>query len=464
MDTLCIPVGIEELPLRLGQIDNMASIYKGASCSLLLDAELMNTRCTPSHAYSSRSPYNYYRNLQMNFYRGSDPPLLNYAGVSVEMHARLACSIWMTRSWTLQEGRLPSHMAVKFQNKMVILGRTSERDGEYAERLVDTDVETSESPRRASQVENLSNQASNQSTVHNEPVSDDIQLSQTAKQPECECVEIALQRTFYDTFFDEPDWRRKEATSLVRKFASCWDELAGRSTTMANDIPLIMTNMLNLINRGLLDLDDAGHMFQSILLSLDRVPISIFFNTGPRQGQDDHHLNRWIPTKIGSFGLVTSQEFLTIQPSYLEYTYSSQAEGRNVRAYTTESILPLKAKTYISLGSQDSVYTVRPSVSTSDRFSTVDFTRTCLIIEQSNPCSHEDFLRGACFYVQDSPEKRSKNTELLNWDMTFYCPVRVRKIPADRDPLLSLRSIYALDYMKDSRKLRVRYGMFSPGQ
>jgi hypothetical protein len=354
----------------------------------------------------------------------------------------------MTRSWTLQEGRLPSHIAVKFQNKMVILGSTSERDEEYAEWLVDTSVETRESSRRAIQVESLSNQASKQSTVHNDLVSDEVQSTRTAKQPDCQCVEIALQRTLYDTFFDEPDWRLKEATALVRKFASCWDELAGRSTTMANDVPLIMTNMLNLSNRGLLDLDEAGHMCQTILLSLDRVPISNFFNTGPRQGQDDHHLNRWIPTKIGSFGLAKSQEFLTIQPSYLECAYSSQAEGRDVMVYTTESILPLKVKTYISHGSQDSVYTVRPSVSNSDRFSTVDFTRTYLIIEQSNPCSHEDFLRGVCFYVQDSPEKRSKNTELLNWDMTFYCPVRVRKIPADRDPLLSLRPTHALGCMK----------------
>jgi hypothetical protein len=59
MDTLCIPVSIEELPLRLEQIDNMAAIHKGASCSLLLDAELMRTSCTPSLAYSSRSPYDY---------------------------------------------------------------------------------------------------------------------------------------------------------------------------------------------------------------------------------------------------------------------------------------------------------------------------------------------------------------------------------------------------------------------
>jgi hypothetical protein len=407
MDTLCIPVGIEELPLRLEQIDNMAAIYKGASCSLFLDAELMRTCCTPSHAYSSRSPYDYDRSLQEFYRRGfGRPSFTNSASVSVEMHARLACSIWMTRSWTLQEGRLPSHIAVKFQNKMVILGSTSERDGEYAEWLVDTNVETMESSRRAIQVESLSNQASKQSTVHNDLVSDEVQSTRTAKQPECQCVEIALQRTLYDTYFDDAHWSRKEATASVRKFASCWHELAGRSTTTANDVPLIMTNMLNFSNRGLLDLDDAGHMFQTVLLSLDRVPISVFFNTGPRQGQDDPHLNRWIPTKIGSFGLATLQEFLTIQPSYLEYASSSQAEGRDVMVYTTNSILSLKAKTYISLGSPDFVCIVRPSVSTSDRFSTEDFTRTCLIIEQSNPCHHEDFLRGACFYVQDCAEKR----------------------------------------------------------
>ena len=43
MDTLCIPVGPNETSLRLTQIDKMASIYKGALCSLVLDAELMAT-------------------------------------------------------------------------------------------------------------------------------------------------------------------------------------------------------------------------------------------------------------------------------------------------------------------------------------------------------------------------------------------------------------------------------------
>lgn len=43
MDTLCIPVGEGISSLELKQIDKMTSIYKGAICSLVLDAELSAT-------------------------------------------------------------------------------------------------------------------------------------------------------------------------------------------------------------------------------------------------------------------------------------------------------------------------------------------------------------------------------------------------------------------------------------
>ncbi len=74
MDTLCIPIRPSDLALKLVQIDKMASIYAGAECTLVLDAELMATklRSVISSCGCKR--------------------------LGPESRARIACSTWMSRS------------------------------------------------------------------------------------------------------------------------------------------------------------------------------------------------------------------------------------------------------------------------------------------------------------------------------------------------------------------------------
>jgi len=69
-DTLCIPVQPEHSDLRDRCIDSMASIYAGSDRVFVLDKELMSI---PSNKDSAETLY------------------------------RIACSVWMCRSWTLQE-------------------------------------------------------------------------------------------------------------------------------------------------------------------------------------------------------------------------------------------------------------------------------------------------------------------------------------------------------------------------
>lgn len=247
---------------------------------------------------------------------------------------------------------------------------------------------------------------------------------------------------------------------------------------MVNGVPLIMTNMLNLGNRGLLDLDDAGQVFQMILLGLNRIPVSVLFNTGPRQEQDGDHQNRWIPTKISAkFGLALSQKSLTVRPTYLEYAHSYRASDQGVMVYTMKSILPLKAETHVSLGSPNDVYAVQPSVATSDQFNVGRFALTYLIVEHSNPSSHEGRMRGACFYGQVSTQDESKrvrhmwkrlskrrtnNAESPNLIMTFYCALRLHEVTAGAYIALDVAPTCTLDRMKSTCNLRIRFGVSSP--
>lgn len=444
MDTLCIPVGAGEHSLRLAQIDKMASIYTGASCSLLLDAELMSLADGPS--------------------------VMSPVSMGVEFHARLACSIWMTRSWTLQEGKLPAKIAVRLRNSIVMLGRTSQADGRYTERLF-SKLGNDEHSRRSNEMDGPSRQALDILRSGGSHACHELESVQTFPRRDCQCVDIALQHSLYDTFFLEGDSRNR-----VRRFESVWDELAGRSTTMANDVPLIMTNMLNLENRGLLDLDSAGQMLQAIMLSLDWLPISVFYNTGPRHDQDGSHHNRWIPTKIDQSGFASPGVSLKVWSSHLEYAYSHSAQDRNTMMYTTAHLLAFKSETCLSVGSPDNIYVVQPSVAVDDRFDRKGFTSTCLLIEHWNSHSHEDLLRGAAFYVHDRAvfqekgyrrvwrwlsQRKAKDTEPPNLDVTFYCPLRLRKVTASEQTALDKSRAYALG-ATESCNLRVSYGMYHP--
>jgi hypothetical protein len=369
----------------------MASIYKEASPSLLLDLELVNTdffsapafERKPSHSRGWQWP----RFLEL---LECQLPVNTRPSIGTEAHSQLACSIWMTRSWTLQEGQLPPTIAIRFQNCIVVLGRNTEHDGQYLERIAGISESYDSSLAPIAEIDRSST--------------------------ECERVDIALQKDIYDTFFADSG-----EVQLMSRFASVWDDLAGRSTTKAENVPLIMTNMLNLGNRGLLDFDNASQMFQTILLSLNAIPVSIFFNTGPRHDQEGHHQNRWVPIKIGSFGLASCSPRLTIRPTYLEYAHSYETEIQEIRVYTTNTILPLKTKTYTHFQGIPGICAIEPIISINDEFDTLNFTGTCFIIERANRCNDGVFLRGACFYIRNGTELKHSSIRYI-WERLSRCP------------------------------------------
>jgi hypothetical protein len=87
---------------------------------------------------------------------------------------------------------------------------------------------------------------------------------------------------------------------------------------MPNDLPVIITNTLDLDNRNILTYHDTAEMFQAILVSLTRLLMSLFFNTGPRK--DGKHQNRWVPVKIGADTLA-SDDSLVVQFDHLLYRH-----------------------------------------------------------------------------------------------------------------------------------------------
>lgn len=450
MDTLCIPVGAHERAYRLAQIDNMASIYKGAEYGLLLDAELLDTvyarDYTKDHGPTSLHP------------RGRQ-----------ELYALLACITWNTRSWTLQEGKLPRSLAVQFHNTMVVFGRTSTEDGEFTIREVAI-------PHSENRLDPLSDEPGSVIEGPAGPLTegDASPICSEQTQPstfsDCVCADIVLEKTFFHTFFAWPS-----KTNMSQRFALVWDELSGRSTTMPEDVPMIMTNMLNLTNKGLLDLQDASQMYQAILLSLEAIPLAIFFNLGPRQDTGRQHQNRWIPTRIGEPRLSRYPQSWAVRSGYLELDYTQEMRKEGILVYIRNSAGPLPAKEHLELSGASATYYVRPGVDPDDKFDVGAFASMCYLIESPSAKGSNDVLRGACFYIHHDEQTGKFRSELDRvhalwrkmwcckgdfkkvecYSMTFYCPLRFEK---SNEPLKNDDTMETLGVPNIPCKLQARYG------
>jgi hypothetical protein len=84
IDTLCIPVGENYHHLKMRAINSMAKTYANAQAIIILDHELQQTK-----------------HLNMPF---------------SQTKGLLACSTWMSRCWTFQEGALAKQWLVQFED------------------------------------------------------------------------------------------------------------------------------------------------------------------------------------------------------------------------------------------------------------------------------------------------------------------------------------------------------------
>jgi hypothetical protein len=438
MDTLCIPVGSNERAYRLAQIDSMASIYSGASYSLVLDAELSNIVYVGDSVMDQdcQSPHRHSRH---------------------NLFALLACSTWATRSWTLQEGRLPKKVAFQFYDSIVVLGGydSGKKEGNKL-------------------IEEISTPRKHRYPLHEDaipivvigqphsPGKNPVRRTSDPTQPllakDCCCADMVLERAFYSTFIGP-----RKLAHMSDLFAETWDELAGRSTTMPEDVPLILTNMMNLLNNRLVKLHDAGDMYQTILLSLRSIPMAVFYNMGPRQEISRHHLNRWVPTEIGSFGMSRgSRLWWEIKSDCFELEYTERVRNQKTYMYIVGPNRPLKSGRYLKLGPASAVYRMTLGVDSDDGFDFNSFASACFLIEHRttfDPSQAElsKIYRGACFYVHHGETVSNRDAGCTDVNMTFYCPLRLEKVTSvpSHDHALEV-----YEPITTSCTLRVKYGMY----
>lgn len=222
MDTLCIPVGEENSRLRAKAINSMALVYAGAQNVLVLDPELQN---------------------------------LSHRGLSQEqLNTHVLCSPWMTRCWTLQEGRL----AAKWYAQLA--------DGLYdPQKAEDFCAYKYKDAERSLSWDDLG--FLRQETIN-----------WYAKMRPTRGVSMFQKSSvFIDRFSDE------------------WDHLTQRSTTKREDVHCIMANMLDLSASEILDLPQRDRM-KAILRPEEELPLALLYSSGPKI---EDVRNRWIPSYPG---------------------------------------------------------------------------------------------------------------------------------------------------------------------
>ncbi|KAI1179884.1 hypothetical protein F4777DRAFT_532360 [Nemania sp. FL0916] len=401
MDTLCIPAPEIYSKIKLAQIGKMASIYKGAVASLVLDMELM---ATPLHL----------------------DPTTNK--LSPEARARIACSAWMTRSWTLQEGMLPPSIAFQCLDDVILLRGSEER----SMRIQEVDQQFRAGEQTASGL------------APTDPA--ELPSQRIISPPDYrEHVDFTLKRELGDV--------------LIRTgcdFSSAWNALCTRSTTESKDVPLIFTNIIGLHSQPLLKYRESHEMILAIILSIEDPPLSIFFNTGPRHDSGGNHYNRWVPQEVRGDKLLDGG-VLSVSSSHLSYEFDQSLYHDGMSIWIVDSVVPMHSTVYLDFQSEDVIYKIDPSTdSDTDELDTTNFTTTYFILDDVALPFGEQKTRGACFYA--ARVNHAKEGETDSVDLIFNCPVQVLQQinntdRAQPDP----ERIFTPTRLTTPRVLKIRY-------
>ena len=371
MDTLCIPVQPEHLNLRRRCIDSMASIYAGSDRVFVLDKELMSVA-------SGKRDIDLYR---------------------------IACSVWMCRSWTLQEAILPRHCLFQFSNGIYNPLQDYRFGSRYQYRSPEPENHDASSDTFGVTPSDAFNA---RCAIETTVIDNFLQMRKQIRS----VVELLENQTF------------SKNSERLEAFISTWNALAGRSTTKADDLYVVLGSCLNFKLRQFRKFNTPEETMQRIIFSFSELPFSLFFNYGERLNSDGHHFNRWLPTAVGRQLLLPGSTFILPHPKISKYsdqgTRLQLKLGPELALYLSNCAIPQLDQFTIS--TDQGVYEIYPSLAPTDTFQRNGFIATCVVMENFST-SAEGKLKGACFYVLSiqNPTQASTGGALI--EMVYCCPL-----------------------------------------
>ena len=371
--------------LRRRSIAVMASIYAGAAKVLVLDAELMK---------------------------------LNEISAEDRL-ARVLCSAWMFRSWTLSEGILAKNCAFQFDDTIYLASPYHETFYTWSsnneiprEWLIDVLQERIDLARDPG----AGGIPPAAGSVNWEAVTKlEAQMRELTAMSD---IQSALEKQLLLDFFGGQRFRDE----AHHRFVYTWNALIGRSTTQPKDLYLILANLLAIRCDPLLSLN-AEERLPAVILSLKKIPLSMFFSTCKKISSSYHNDNRWLPVEFGPDQLL-SRPMLKVKKDTLEYDLRNELEidEWKVKVYLIRLAIPPGTPSYkIRDQNTRACYLIRPVMQANCQHELKGLQYTCVIIHDEEPVTGQ--LRGAVFYVCD----RSRFIGYTHLTMTFCCPVRAEE-------------------------------------
>ncbi|KAF2008145.1 hypothetical protein P154DRAFT_516866 [Amniculicola lignicola CBS 123094] len=279
MDTLCIPVGQDKLTheLKNKAINHMAFIYGQASQVLVLDAALQESKLA---------------NMSKR-----------------EVLAKIYYSNWMGRSWTYQEGSLTPYVYFQFADGALSPLASLPDDEEWSDDSIEEFLWSSKIP-----TFRTTTSKAYQSLLHRISVFGRQKRHFTSTR----LIEFSIYKQLYANLTLSlhlshlPEWSTlfsrlnkenedplDQALQLwIRHFCTIWNALRTRSTTKAEDAPIILANLLGYQSYHVLRYPPEERL-KVMLLSAEVLPLALLYNTGSRLTEQKGSFNKWIPKTLG---------------------------------------------------------------------------------------------------------------------------------------------------------------------
>ncbi|KAK4222699.1 hypothetical protein QBC38DRAFT_503780 [Podospora fimiseda] len=226
LDTFCIPQDPKHNELKNKAIGSMNLIYVAASNTLVFDTVLQNMD-------GGQRPVSMLYNGQPTFYAPANESLL-------DVTAHIVVSKWIGRAWTLQEGVLSGFLVFPLKGSLAFL------------RLLTPNFDKL-----------FNNNPS--------PLRPQGPLSEDVRHCLLEILNKALNTEEHRNY-------ARGTTDRATRFINAHSRLQSRTTTMTQDLPLILFNMSGLNGNVMSQFADAERKMKILIYSVGKLPIELLFS------------------------------------------------------------------------------------------------------------------------------------------------------------------------------------------
>ncbi|KAH8811279.1 hypothetical protein F5884DRAFT_269731 [Xylogone sp. PMI_703] len=397
LDSFCIPQAAEHADLRSKAIESMNLIYAAASHTFVFDKGLQALD-------AGRRPASLAHGGRPTYYSPQDENLLDVV-------AYIYASNWMGRAWTLQEGILSGHIVFPLHGSLAYLKLLwpHHDDGfgnfwEYLVTSIPKDFRRSVRdllPRRSRPKTEVSGRLQGASELFGEQVRDQL-LTHMKKSLHVE---------------DYNNYARTSADRAAR-FVKAHSLLQSRTTTQAEDLPLILMNMSCMNANAISQSKTIDARMKQLFYGLESLPTELLFSDCIRLGRCT--VDAWIPREIAPESFEGKH---TLKLGSAGFTFETRKGAQALRFYLLSSTDRSNRFRLLLLDRKDTKslkYNVEALQRLNDEQPAAHTSVWCIVIDNEPP------ERGARFVIN----RIVGNKYFLHFD----CPLRLTEIDDSKGP------------------------------